>query len=85
MPGCGRDYTVKSNMRRHLRSHQPEEYVVDEPMDPLLDHTQLGPIAGPSMQVEGEDAEESQSIVLKAPYCSNNEPPNTREEDGFRR
>ncbi|KIP07527.1 hypothetical protein PHLGIDRAFT_511668, partial [Phlebiopsis gigantea 11061_1 CR5-6] len=26
VPGCGRSYTVNSNMRRHLRSHKPSDW-----------------------------------------------------------
>ena len=45
VPGCGRTYTVKSNMRRHMRSHDAREYqetsevalmpVPPPPMDPM--------------------------------------------------
>lgn len=71
-------------MRRHLRSHKPDHYAVDDRhMDPLSDYTQPGPVAGPSMHVEEEGLEGSHEIVLKAPYKVSSKLPDIREEDSF--
>ena len=96
VPGCGRSYTVKSNMRRHMKTHRVEEYEVTEdpnlaPMDPLLDPTQAGgsstmqpvAVAGSSGHHGREGRTESQlSILLSEPYPLRPKSPDTCEEDG---
>ena len=73
VPGCGRRYTAKSNMRRHLRTHKPGDWDIPNDLDVVRMHqvsqyelaTRDGSVIPPGTDIAENSAQTCKLQALK--------------------